>query len=218
MTDTHPLAYEHGMSADIDIDTFLLQQGFTTSTRPQARAALEAASLTRPGKTRLSLEKSARAAAALREVFALHCHTPECTSFARASGRTAVPADAKQHCHRCGGSENSRAAQELVEAGLHRLVVVGGTPATREELERLLGREIELRLVDGTRHRPIDRAKADLDWADRVLLWGATELHHKVSKQYADASATRHKVVHVPRRGVAQLLAGAIESVRRRAA
>ncbi len=82
----------------------------------------------------------------------------------------------------------------------------------------MLGKAIELRLVDGTRHRPIDRAKADLDWADRVLLWGATELHHKVSKQYADASATRHKVVHVPRRGVAQLLTGAIESVRRRAA
>lgn len=206
------------MSADIDIDTFLAQQGFTSATRPQARVALEAAALTRAGKTRLSVEKSERAAAALREVFALHCHTPECTSYARASGRTAVQADSKKHCHRCGGSENSRAAQELVEAGLHRLVVVGGTPATREELERLLGKTIELRLVDGTRHRPIDRAKADLDWADRVLLWGATELHHKVSKQYADVAATRHKVVHVPRRGVAQLLAGAIESVRRRAA
>ena len=206
------------MSADIDIDTFLQQQGFTTSTKAGGRAALEAASLTRPGKTRLSLEKSERAAATLREVFALHCHTPECTAFARASGRIAAQTDNRQHCHRCGGSENSRAAQELVEAGLHRLVVVGGTPATREELERLLGKTIELRLVDGTRHRPIDRAKADLEWADRVLLWGATELHHKVSKQYADATATRHKVVHVPRRGVAQLLSGAIESVRRRAA
>lgn len=206
------------MSADIDIDTFLGQQGFTTATKTLARAALEVASLTRPGKSRLSLEKADRAAAVLREAFALHCHTPECTAFARATGRTAAQADSKQHCHRCGGSENARAAQELVEAGLHRLVVVGGTPATREELERLLGKAIELRLVDGTRHRPIDRAKADLDWADRVLLWGATELHHKVSKQYADASATRHKVVHVPRRGVAQLLTGAIESVRRRAA
>lgn len=90
---------------------------------------------------------------------------------------------------------------------MRRLVVVGGTPATREELARLLGAQIELRLVDGTVHRPIERAKADLEWADKVLLWGATELHHKVSKQYADVTAMKHKVVHVPRRGIAQLLA-----------
>jgi hypothetical protein len=111
----------------------------------------------------------------------------------------------------------SRAAQALTEAGIRKLVVVGGTPATREELERLLAGKVELRLVDGTRHRPIERAKADLEWADRVLLWGATELHHKVSKQYADAPAAKARVVHVPRRGVAQLLSGAVESVRRAA-
>lgn len=211
----HPLIYDGVVSADVDLDQFLLQLGFGSDTRQVARATLEAAGLTRPGKTRLSVEKTAKAEAALREAFALHCHSPECIAFAKASGRAPLPADSKQRCVRCGGSENARAARELTEAGIKRLVVVGGTPATREELERLLGGAIELRLVDGTRHRPIERAKADLEWADRVLLWGATELHHKVSKQYADAAATKHKVVHVPKRGVAQLLAGAVESMRR---
>jgi hypothetical protein len=206
------------MSADLDLDTFLQGEGFGPTNRLAARAALEAASLTRPGKTRLSVEKLERARAALRDTFAVHCSSPECAAWARTTGRISALADDRRHCARCGGSENARAAQELSEVGLRRLVVVGGTPATREELERLLGGVVELRLVDGTRHRPIDRAKADLEWADRVLLWGATELHHKVSKQYAYVAATRHKVVHVPRRGVAQLLAAAVESARRRAA
>lgn len=206
------------MSADVEIEAWLGALGFGATTRGVARAALEAAELTRPGKTRMSVEKSERAAEVLRGHFALHCHAADCIAFAQHSGRQPIASETKQTCERCGGSENARAAKDLTEAGIRRLVVVGGTPATREELERLLGKQIELRLVDGTQHRASDRAKADLEWADRVLLWGATELHHKVSKQYADVTATRHKVVHVPRRGIAQLLAGAVESMRRRAA
>jgi hypothetical protein len=203
------------MSADIEIDEWLRSLGFGGATRTEARAALVAAGLTREGKTRINLEKRERATQALTQQFARHCHSPECIQFAQRSGRRPIAVELKQACERCGGSENSRAAKELTEAGIRRLVVVGGTPATREELERLLGANIELRLVDGTQHRASDRARADLEWADRVLLWGATELHHKVSKQYADVTATRHKVVHVPRRGIAQLLAGAVESMRR---
>lgn len=206
------------MSADVEIDGLLSDWGVPANERVAARAVLEQAGLTRPGKQRLSVEKSEKAKGALHEAWALHCASPECTSAAQRSGKRQVLASQKQHCGHCHGSENARAADDLVRAGVHRLVVVGGTPATREELERLLGERIELRLVDGTHHRAPDRARADLDWADRVLLWGATELHHKVSKQYADVSATKHKVVHIPRRGIAQLLSAAVESVRRRAA
>lgn len=206
------------MSADIEIESLLGSLGFTQPYRARARAALEAAGLTRPGKTRISGDKREKVAAALGEVFALHCQAQECITFAHRSGKVILLAEQKQHCSRCGGSENARAATELIESGLRRLVVVGGTPATREELERLLGSAIELRLVDGTHHRPPERARADLDWAERVLLWGATELHHKVSKQYADVSATKHKIVHIPRRGISQLLHAAVESMRKRAA
>jgi hypothetical protein len=206
------------MTTEIEIERFIVEQGFPQTHRADARAALELADLTRAGKTRMSSDKVERAKAALRETFALHCQSQECISWAHRSGKIVLVAESKQTCHRCGGSENSRAARELVESGIHRLVVVGGTPATREELERLIGEEIELRLVDGTHHRQPERARADLEWADRVLLWGATELHHKVSKQYSDISATKYKVVHIPRRGISQLLAAAVESMRRRRA
>jgi hypothetical protein len=206
------------MNTDIEIEAFIAGLGFPQSHRAAARAALEEAALTHPGKTRISGDKLERAKAALKTVYALHCQSQECITWAHRSGLTVLVAENKQSCHRCGGSENSRAARELVESGIHRLVVVGGTAATREELERLVGSQIELRLVDGTHHRPPERARADLAWADRVLLWGATELHHKVSKQYSDISATKYKVVHIPRRGISQLLAGAVESMRRRRA
>ncbi len=205
------------MSADIEIESLLSELGLGREELGEGREVLEAEGLTRPGKVRISLEKAERAKAVVHQSFAIHCQSQGCISAARASGRKLVLATAKQQCGVCGGSENARAADDLVRAGITRLVVVGGTPATRQELERLLGSRIELRLVDGTHHRPSDRAKADLEWSDRVLLWGATELHHKVSKQYADVSATKQKIVHIPRRGISQLLAAAIESVRRRA-
>ncbi|MFT3707580.1 MAG: hypothetical protein QM817_07905 [Archangium sp.] len=206
------------MNTDIEIGAFIVGQGFPQSHRAAARTALENAGLTRPEKTYLAGEKIERAVAALKSVFALHCQSQECITWAHRSGLIVLDSENKQTCHRCAGSENSRASRELIESGIHRLVVVGGTAATREELERLLGSQIELRLVDGTHHRQPERARADLAWADRVLLWGATELHHKVSKQYSDISATKYKVVHIPRRGISQLLAGAVESMRRRRA
>jgi hypothetical protein len=206
------------MQTDIEVERWLGEHGFGEETRVTARQVLEARGVTHPGKVRMSAEKEPRALEVLRARFALHCQSRDCIAFAQASGREPTLAETRLACERCGGSENARAAKELLETGLRRLVVVGGTPATREALERLLGHRLELRLVDGTHRRATDRARADLEWADRVLLWGATELHHKVSKQYADITATRHKVVHVPRRGIAQLLAGAVESMRRRAA
>ena len=54
--------------------------------------------------------------------------------------------------------------------------------------------------------------KGDLEWADLVLIWGSSELGHKVSLLYtAGPQALRHKVLTVARRGVAALLAGAME-------
>ena len=46
---------------------------------------------------------------------------------------------------------------------------------------------------------------------------GATELHHKVSNQYQDSAtgAWKHKLVHVPKRGIAQLFAGLLTHLQR---
>jgi len=209
------------VSQDHEIGGWLTELGFGL---PQAlgaaRAALEGAGLTRPGKQRMSDEKLPRAAQLLKGRFFLHCDSRECAAFAAASGRQSVLASLKGACERCGGSDNSRAETEFLEAcrsrGVRRVVVVGGSPAVREELEAALGRALELRLIDGTERRTSDKAKGDLEWADLVLVWGGSELHHKVSMLYTSAPPpSRKKVVHSAKRGVAALLAAGVEHLAR---
>ncbi len=209
------------MSADVEIDAWLADLGFGAGpSRTAARAALEEADLTRAGRARISMLKLERATAALKARFSLHCPSPACTHAARASGRQPLLAVAKASCPHCGGSDNSRAARDFVaacaRAGTRRLLVVGGSPSVREELRAALGSALELRCVDGTERRTHERARGDLEWADLVLLWGATELDHKVSAHYArPPTAQRGKVVHVARRGIAALLTAAVEHLRR---
>jgi hypothetical protein len=204
------------VSADRGIDEWLCEMGWgLPEARQQARAALERAKLTRPGKQRISEEKLPRASAELAARFFLHCESADCQEAARQSGRTPVRADPKSACEGCGGSDNRRAVASFVEAcgrhGIRRLVVVGGSPAVREELIRGLSPPIELRAIDGTERRTSDRARSDVEWADLVLVWGASELHHKVSWLYTQVPPPlRQKVVHVAKRGIAALLAAAV--------
>lgn len=210
------------MSGDQAIDAWLTQRGYASAeARAAARSELEARGLTRAGKQRMSDEKLPRAAEALQAKFALHCLTPECTAWARASGRVPLACDPRTHCERCGGSENRRAEAELKEAfrraGVKRLLVVGGSPSVREDLTEHLGGEIELRLVDGTERRTLDRARADLEWADVALVWGASELHHKVSLQYTQAPPPLNKkVVNSRQRGIKMALGEVVEHLGRR--
>lgn len=209
------------MSADRDIDGWLAERGITLpEARARAREVLEEAGLTRPGKARMSEPKLERATELLDGRFFLVCADPACLQVARASGREPLRVEPRSHCARCGGSANRRAEVAFLETcrnlGVRRVVVVGGSPAVREELEAKLGSHIDLRMVDGTERRTSDRARSDLEWADLVLVWGATELHHKVSGHYTHgASVHHHKVVHVVRRGVAALLDEAIVHLQR---
>lgn len=209
------------MSADLGIEALLEKAGFGESeAKARARAALEEAKLTHPGKQRISNEKIPRVEAVLKERFFLHCGDPQCLAVAQGSGRELVRASDRSCCQGCGGSDNWRASAALIEAcrsrSVRRLVVVGGSPSVREELENALGGSLELRMIDGTERRTADRARNDLEWADLVLIWGASELHHKVSLLYTQASpGLRRKVVMVARRGIAALLSAAIEHLRK---
>ncbi|HEX8437969.1 hypothetical protein [Archangium sp.] len=204
------------MSADKDIDGWLAERGITSSdSRTRARNALEEAGLTSARKVRISEPKLPRAEQVLAERFFRVCTATECQQVARASGREPLPVELRSHCEHCGGSNNRRAEVAFLEAcerhGVNRVVVVGGSPAVREELEDKLGGRIELRMVDGTERRTAGKAQSDLEWGDLVLVWGATELHHKVSSHYTQPGTPhRHKVVHVARRGVAALLEAGI--------
>lgn len=211
------------MSSDVAIEAWLTEQGYgLPATRLRARTALEVSGLTRVGKLRISAEKLPRALESLRSELCLHCSTPECSAFARSSGREAMPCNPKSTCERCGGSDNRRAATDLIDAcraaKVARVVIVGGSPAVREELQAALGDALDLRMVDGTERRTVDHSKADMQWGDLILLWGASELHHKVSMQYTNLTQPefKRKLVRVQQRGVAALLQAAVEHLKHR--
>lgn len=209
------------MSADKDIDGWFAERGITLpDSRARARALLEEVGLTSARKVRISETKLPKAEQLLAERFYRVCASSDCQQVARASGREPLLVEPRSHCEHCGGSNNRRAEVAFLEAcqrhGVRRVVVVGGSPAVREELEEKLGGRIELRMVDGTERRTAGKAQSDLEWGDLVLVWGATELHHKVSSHYTQPGTPhRHKVVHVARRGVASLLEAGITHLER---
>lgn len=198
------------MSQDLEIDALLAELGFRgPAARALARAALEAAGLTRPGKRNLAAAKRQRVEDLLGERFTLACPREHCRSAAAASGREVVVVEgpAASACEFCGGSTNrsawERALSAMARRGWRRLVVVGGSPALHTELRALVDGRIELRLIDGTARRTAQDAAHDLAWADRIVVWGATLLDHKVSQLYTDRRSP--KVVTVARRGLTAL-------------
>jgi hypothetical protein len=204
------------VSHDVDIDAWLSAEGFDLpESRAAARETLEAGGLTRAGKARMSAAKEDRARAALEERLFKHCATPACVAAATGSGRTPVRTAHRAACASCAGSDNRRAEEALVSAcqraGIRRLAIVGGSPSVREELRDALSGRLELRLVDGTERRTLAQARLDLDWAELVLLWGGSELDHRVSTLYTGAPPPlRRKLVHASKRGIAALLEAAV--------
>jgi hypothetical protein len=209
------------VSADRDIDAWLAERGISLpDSRARARATLEEAKIINPKKARMSEQKLERAEAVLAERFFGVCAAPACQQAAQASGREPMTVEPRTHCESCGGSNNRRAVTDFIEAcrrkGVRHVVIVGGSPAVREELEDQLDGHVQLRMVDGTERHTAEKARHNAEWADMILVWGATELHHKVSEHYtAGPPGTRDKVIHVTRRGVAALLEAAMTHLKR---
>ena len=86
---------------------------------------------------------------------------------------------------------------------MERILVVGGAPGVHRALQGLWPEDLVLRIVDGTDRTSRREASANLAWADVVLVWGSTELDHRVSDLYTRAGG--RKIVLVARRGVAAL-------------
>jgi hypothetical protein len=200
--------------SDVALTDYLNSLGLAPADADRARALLEADGITNPRKTRISAAKLERATTAIDARFARFCAA--CAERTDAEGREVVTVPAAA-CARYGGSRNSRALTELVEAfagaGLRRLVVVGGSPDVRRELDVLQG-PLELRLVDGTARRTRAEAERDLEWADLVVVAGSSELAHKVSNLYTRSDSAT-PVVTAARRGVEAIAGAAVEHVRR---
>ena len=201
------------MKADVEIDVLLSEAGFSAeASRRAARAVLERAGLTNPSKTRVSLAKIERVLAALDAALTLCCGDAACRSAAIASKPRAQVVEALgAACAHCAGSSSARAAKRFVAlfrtARMSRLVVVGGSPAFRQQVKALVGEPVELRLIDGVGRRSKVQAEADLEWADLILVAGASELAHRMSNHYTDhRGPARRKVLQVNRRGVGAIL------------
>lgn len=151
---------------------------------------LEEAGLSRPAKPGISLAKREAVAELLVKRFVPVCGRGDCKAEIAEADDPRIPVTASNPaiCEICHGSSNAKAVDDLVaafeSAGLERLCVVGGSPSTHTELERLIARRIELRIIDGKSVRSATQARADLAWADRVAIWGATILGHRVSQLY----------------------------------
>ncbi|MDE0254379.1 MAG: hypothetical protein OYG32_06255 [Rhodospirillaceae bacterium] len=196
---------------DLPITDLLSSRGFEGEGAQRALETLCREGLTRPGKTRIAAAKVAAVDRVLAGAFVRHCRKPAC--LPRPGGdREAIPVSAA-HCETCGGSDNRREVERMLAAmkcaGWTRLLVVGGSPGTRGELERLCAGQLDLRFVT-EETTPNRRTVAPLlDRSDVVAIWTSTEISHK-----ATAVLRGPKVLKVPRRGVAALA----EAVRKRCA
>jgi hypothetical protein len=193
---------------DLALDELLADLGYgTDAARQLALGALVEAGLTHKRKSRISAAKLDAVNAVLAEHFAIACARAACRSAASATGKHLIHAARPTDCSICGGSANEsaidRAVTALLERGMRNVVVVGGSPATLEELRSLVHDRLELRLVPGTDRRTSTDAKADLAWADVVVVWGGTQLDHTVSKLYTDGK--HDHVVTCGRRGIEAL-------------
>ncbi len=179
-------------------------------------AALREAGLSRPEKHAISAAKRDEVERVLREQFIPVCPRGDCRAAAArlAAGRTVAPAADPEACEVCGGSANTAAIDRMVEAcraaGWTRLCIVGGSPATREDVRRAVAGRLDVTFVEGTSSRTLRQARDDTARADRVVLWGGTELAHKVSTLYSGP-----KVIQMAKRGVAAMAEAVIESARR---
>lgn len=202
--------------SDTAIADLLRAEGFrTTDALAAARAALENAGLTRPGKGRMADEKLDRARDAIGLALVRHCSSADCTASVAADGREAVEVE-RAHCSVCSGSNNTRALRRMgsacAAAGVRRVLVVGGRPPLYAEMERILGGNLQFRFVDGTSNLPNGTdALRDCAWADLLVIWAPTPLPHKVSTLYrAEVCGVAHRVT-VHRRGIEALAAEVIE-------
>jgi hypothetical protein len=198
------------------ITDLLRSEGFRSTTAVvTARGALESAGLTRPGKSRIADEKLNRVREAIGRLLVRHCSSAECIASVTDDGRQPVEVE-RSHCSVCSGSNNVRAMRRMAAAcataGVRRVLVVGGRPPMYAELERTLGRDLQLRFVDGTNNLPNGTdALRDCAWADLLVIWAPTPLPHKVSTLYrAEVCGVGHRVT-VHRRGIEALAAEVVE-------
>jgi hypothetical protein len=102
-------------------------------------------------------------------------------------------------------------AEACQQAGIHRILVVGGAPSSHKELKNLQPDNLEFKLIPGDLSRDRQRAVADLGWCDLAVIWAGTILGHDVSNQYHKAK--KQDLVVVNRRSVEALCEAVVRRI-----
>ncbi len=204
------------MAKDLPIDKLLRECGYQSDAALVAgRSALEAAGVTRAGKSRIAEWKRGDAEAALKARVTLLCEACRTAGLGN-DHPDAIAAGVGDRCVICQGSATRRGALILIsacrEAGVRRIIFVGGSPDIHRELPLLLGDDLDVRIVDGTVARPGRDVQREIDGSDIVVLLGSTELNHTVSAVWAGP-----KLVATNSRGISAFLLEAAEKIRSRA-
>lgn len=146
----------------------------------------------------------------LEQRLSVVCQHPECVESLQTTSRLLIEVEDAALCDHCKGSDNRRAflrmAQVCRSHRKYRLIIVGGNPDTRAEIQRLAPAGLIHRLVSGKERRTKQQANDDLRYADLIVIWGPTILSHRVSELYTkQRDAYPDKIVLVQRRGIASL-------------
>ena len=192
---------------DIGIDELLRgEYGLRDDAVRIVRAAMEAQSITRPGKTRIALSKRNAISRMIGARFLRTCHRVECRAKAEHPSKQRLDV-APEHCEVCGGSAADLAGANLREAmrraGKCRLLVIGGTPNTQAEVLKQLGDAGEVRFVSNGEAHSSRTASENKGWADVIVIWATTPIDHKITTHYRGP-----RTITVAQRGAAALASG----------
>lgn len=211
------------MAASIPIARLLREAGFTSpEAQAVARAVLEQHGLTNPRKQQIAPEKVARARALFAAQLRATCVDPDCLRIAATRWPERLPVQvALNSCAICGGSSQRRAVlvldEALIRIGISRLLLLGGTPPQHTTLRALLVEtSVNLRTVDGSgRGHSKTEAAQQIAWAELIVIWASTPLHHKISVPYTSQAPAHMPVITVARRGVESLCRSIAEGLGR---
>lgn len=211
---------------DLPISQLLKELGIADgeSQRLARQSLAEWGVIARPERQRIAAYKRDDALVALEESFRWHCGNGDCRGQARRAPPPAGRADDRPPllveqpaCSICQGSPDASALRRMAEAlraaGLSKVLVVGGSDNKHQEIPRKSPDGIDWRFIDGKKAKPDRLFRPDREWAEIIVLWGSTELDHRVSDHFPAKGDDR--VITAARRGITALADAVTQHLRR---
>lgn len=202
---------------DISILRMFKDMGIGASaSQKAAQDALAEAGIisSRPNRTNIAAAKVNRALEVLEEVFSWHCGS--CKTKSTEAGRRTLLVK-RTRCMICGGSNDRHALEEMASSAaasnVSKILVVGGTSTKHREMREKSPSGVEWRFVDGKKSKDDRYFRHNRRWAEIIVIWGSTELDHKVSNHFDGKGDSR--VITVSRRSIGALADGVIRHLTR---